>query len=476
MFEGDKGVMKGERILKERLIVVSNREPYVFRRGRLEKSVGGLVTALDPVMQATRGIWIAAGSSPEAGPRSKVPPEAPSYTLRRVFLSEEDLEGYYNGYSNRFLWPLCHITLDRIYLRNSYWESYQKVNRVFADAVIEELGRGKAIVWLQDYHLALCGKYIRARRPRLKISLFWHIPWPPHDVFRICPQRVELLEGLLANDLLGFQLESYRLNFLRCVSREMGLKTDLKRGLVYYNGRTIRVKAFPISVDFEWFEESASTRRAERFLERFKKKYGLEGQLLGLGVDRLDYTKGILKCFDTLELFFAKYPRYRGRFTFIQVAVPTRKIEPYLSYMERVRKRVESINRRYSTSRWQPIRYIEGRLSHEDLAALYRGADLAMISSVYDGMNLVAKEYVASPVDLKGALLLSEFAGAAEDMPGAILINPYDTEGCADAIKSALEAPMEKKRETLQDAREHVKRNNIFRWVNEIIKEFKCIP
>jgi trehalose 6-phosphate synthase len=470
--------MKG--ISKGKLIVVSNREPYVLKKGKAEKTVGGLVSALDPVMQTTKGVWIASGSVPEgkklpARPqRFVVPPGNPSYTMRLVPLTSRDVEGYYNGYSNRFLWPLCHIALDRIYLKKFYWERYKKANELFARAVVEEYEAGD-VVWLQDYHLALCARYIRDLRPRTKISIFWHIPWPPYDVLRACPQRKEILEGLLANNLIGFQLDSFRINFMRCVGRELGATANFEEGTVSYRGYTTKVMAFPISVDFDWFEGAALEKKAERFFRRFKRYKGLEGLKLGLAVDRLDYTKGIIKSLEAIEFFFAKYPRFKHKFTFILVAVPTRKVEPYLSYMERVRKRVEGVNRKFSQKRWHPVEYIERRLNHNELAALYRGADLALISSVYDGMNLVAKEYVASQVDLNGALLVSEFAGSAEEIPGAIPINPYDTEGCADAIKNALEMKPEKRKESMERARWYIKERNIYRWVEDVLKELKTI-
>ncbi len=469
-----------KRSFKERLIVVSNREPYAVK-GRAEKTVGGLVSALDPVMQRCRGIWIASGSLhslARAGsgvPRFRVPFDRPAYTMRLVPLSRTDIEGYYNGYSNRLLWPLCHITLDRIYHKKFYWRAYQKVNRMFADAVVSEAGRKRVTVWLQDYHLALCAKEIKARRPDIRTSIFWHIPWPPHGVFRICPQRKDVLEGMLGNDLIGFQLDSFKANFMRAVQVELGAAVDYRRGLVRYRGHTTKVRAFPISIDFEWFERAASSDTAARFIKRFLRARGLEGLRIGLSVDRLDYTKGIIKCLEALELFFAKYPRFRGRFTYVQVAVPTRKIEPFLSYTERVRRKVETVNRKFSRGRWRPIEYIEGRFSHNELAALYRLADLVMITSVYDGMNLVAKEYIASQVDGKGVLLLSEFTGAAEELPAVTLINPYATETCADAVKEALEAPPEVKRRRLEAARAHVRKNNIYRWVDNILREIEAI-
>jgi trehalose 6-phosphate synthase len=355
-----KGISKGQ------LIVVSNREPYSLKKGKLEKSVGGLVSAMDPVMQEQKGVWIAAGSAAEGRKPSReakrfmVPPENPSYTVRLVPLTPRDVEGYYNGYSNRFLWPLCHIALDRIYLRKFYWHRYKKVNELFARAVVEE-AKKDAVVWLQDYHLALCAKYIRELKPKARTSIFWHIPWPPHDVFRACPQRKELLEGMLANDLIGFQLDSFGLNFLRCVGRELGARPNLAKRTVTYRGITTRVKAFPISVDFDWFESAAGEKKAEGFIRRFRRDKALEGLKVGLTVERLDYTKGVIKSLEAVEFFFAKYPRFKGNFTMVMVAVPTRKVEPYLSYMERVRKKVDSVNKKFSPQPQRARSPLQGR-------------------------------------------------------------------------------------------------------------------
>lgn len=461
-----------------RIIVVSNREPYNIKKGgKGEKTVGGLVAALDPVMQASRGVWIASGTKEDEANgmlRVRVPPGKESYVLRKVPLSHNDIEGYYNGYSNRFLWPLCHYALDKVYLTRQYWNSYKKVNRLFSDAVIDEAGKEKAIVWLQDYHLALCAAEIKARRPAISVSLFWHIPWPPYDVFRACPQRREVIEGLLANDLLGFQLEHYKRNFIDCVERELEeAKVDHDRGVVFFGNHATSIKAFPISVDYEWFDKAAREPSSDTLFRKFIRKRGLEGQLIGLGVNRLDYSKGILKCLDAIEYFFSRYPRYRGRMTFVQVAVPTRRVEPYIRYMERVGKRVAAINNRFSKDGWKPVEYILGNLQHRELAALYKHASIAIISSLYDGMNLVAKEYIASQVELKGSILISEFAGAAEEIPGVTIINPYDTASFGEAIKTALERKAGEKREALEAARAHIKKNDIYKWVDDIVWEFE---
>ncbi len=466
-----------KRVFREKLIVVSNREPYVFKKGVPEKTVGGLVSALDPVMRSSKGVWIASSSTEKTPRRIPVPPppEKPSYTMRLVPLSKRDINGYYHGYSNRFLWPLCHITLEQIYLKKSYWTSYKKVNSLFADAVLAEARKKGSLVWLQDYHLALTASYLRKKRPDLRLAIFWHIPWPPYDVFKACPHRREVLEGILANDLVGFQTPRFRRNFLRCVDIELGAGVDVKEGFVNWQGHTTKVRAFPISIDYDWFENSAEKKKSLKFLARFKKQRKLDGKMIGLSVDRLDYTKGIVKCIEALDFFFKKYPRFREEFTFVQIAVPTRKVEPYLSYMELVRKKVAAINDKYSTGDWRPVEYIEGKLTHDELSALYRGSDLILITSVYDGMNLVAKEYVASQIDLNGVLLVSEFAGASEDMPGVIRINPYYAEQCADAMKDALTMKRVQKRKLMRAARAHVSENDIYGWVEDILEELKSI-
>jgi len=462
----------------KKLIIVSNREPYAFKKGRFSKTVGGLVSALDPLMRKNNGVWVATGGKEAveaAGERVMVPPGDGAYTMRLVPISSSDREAYYNGYSNRFLWPLCHMTLDRVYHLRSHWRSYVKVNRLLAEAVLEECGPD-SVVWLQDYHLALCAGEIKALSPATLVSLFWHIPWPPHSVFRICPQRKEVLKGLLANDLLGFQIDSFKRNFMRCVELEVeGAEVDPESSTVCLDGHTTRLKSFPISVDAASFERAAAAPSSGAFLKRFLKARGLEGVLMGLSVNRLDYTKGMIKCLEAIELFFAKYPRYRGKMTFVQVAVPTRKVEPFLSYMELVRKKVEGINSRLSFEGWAPVEYIEGNFTHAELSALYRHADLAIISSVYDGMNLVAKEYISSQLDSSGALLISEFAGAAEELPGVTVINPYDTDSCADEIKRAVERGPAEKRRAMQEARAHVREHDIFKWVDDIFREMVSI-
>lgn len=472
-----------ENFSDKKLIVVSNREPYIHKKTglsiRVEKPAGGLTSALDDVLKVTGGIWVAWGSG--SGDRDvvdsknlvKVPPENPSYMLKRVWLSPSEAENYYHGYSNQLLWPLCHITLDRVYFRKKFWEDYKKANRAFSDAVLE--ADNDSIVWVHDYHLCLVPRLLRNERPELTIAHFWHIPWPDWSVFRICPQAKEILEGLLGNDLIGFQIPLFVKNFMNCVSECLDADIDYSRATINFRGHTTRLKAFPISIDFDKINSMASSQRTIRMMENIKEKYGITQSYIGIGVDRLEYTKALIKRLQAIDLFFDRYERFRRRFTFIQIAVPTRMREPYISYKKAVEELVSKINEKYSVGNWMPIIYIDTKVEHKDLVAYYRMADIAIISSVYDGMNLVAKEYIASKSDEKGVLILSEFAGASEELEGSILVNPYDIEQFSECIKTALKMPEKEKISRMAALRKHLRENNIHKWILDILKEITII-
>ncbi|MDH4162637.1 MAG: bifunctional alpha,alpha-trehalose-phosphate synthase (UDP-forming)/trehalose-phosphatase [Nitrospirota bacterium] len=461
-----------------RIIVVSNREPYVHRKiaqsVKVDRPVGGLTAALDDVLRAAGGTWIAWGSGSadrtvvDDRSRVAVPPEQPAYQLKRLWLSSHEVEHYYHGYSNQVLWPLCHITLDRISYRKKHWDDYCRVNRAFADAVIEETD-GSSLVWFQDYHLCLAPRMVRERDPRVTMAHFWHIPWPDWSVFRICPQARELLESLLANDLVGFQTPLFARNFMDCVRESLDADIDPGRKTVTYQGRTTHIRSFPISVDYRKFDAMASSQRASRMVRTLRERYGLKDVLVGIGVDRLEYTKALVKRFEAIGLFFERSARYRGKFTFIQIAVPTRMKEPYLSYKKIVEAMIRKINRKYGHGAWKPVIYISTKMDHEDLAAYYRLADLAIISSVNDGMNLVAKEYVASQTDGNGVLLLSELAGAAEELEGSLLVNPYNIEAFSDSIREALAMPLDEKEARMKSLRKQVGEHDIHAWVTSVL-------
>jgi trehalose 6-phosphate synthase len=418
------------------------------------------------------GIWIAWGSGDadrqtvDDHDRVCVPPDHPSYTLRRMWLAPEEVEQYYHGYCNRFLWPLCHVTLDRVAFRQKYWETYRSVNERFSQIILEELNGQSGVVWIQDYHLALCPLLLKQQRPDLIVSMFWHIPWPPHDVFRICPQRRELLSALLACNQIGFHLDRYRQNFLECVERE--LEAGIEGGeRILYRGHQTLVSAVPVGIDFESFDQRARSQDTEKRINNLRKrlKIGPES-IVGLGVDRLDYTKGLLKRFWALEEFLSSYPDLHGRFLFIQIAAPTRaESEPYRSYRDILHSIVNEINTKFGRSNWRPIEYIEGQLNQDSLAAYYRLANLCLVSSVYDGLNLVSKEYVASRVDEMGVLLLSEMAGSVEELTGALPINPYDLEGVAQTVRKAIEMSREEQQARMARMRELVKKHDIYHWM-----------
>lgn len=461
-------------------VVVSNREPYEHRWAeevgemRVRVPTGGLTSALDPLMQALGGTWVAWGSGEadaavvDDGDSVRVPPHDPSYSLRRVWLTHHDIHRYYLGFSNQFLWPLCHLRPDLTRIRSRYWERYRRVNRRFAEAVLDEARGASGAVWFQDYHLALAPEFVRARRPDLTLSHFWHIPWPPVEIFRLAPQAQYLLRGLVANDLVGFHLPGFVDNFLRCVHHLLpGAEVDWERRTVSLGGHTCRAGAFPISIDVRAFRDDARAEGVEEQMRRLRERYAPQGGFIGLGVDRLDYSKGLPQKFKALELLWETYPEFRERLTFIQVAVPSRSdIEAYDELTQKVDRQVWEINDRFGTERWRPIHLIKQSLPSSRLAVLYRMADLCLVTSLQDGMNLVAKEYVASQVDERGVLLLSAFAGAAEEMDGAMQVNPYDPESLALRIREALTLPEAERRETMRALQGSLR--TIFDWMHEI--------
>jgi trehalose 6-phosphate synthase len=464
---------------------IASRVSQLLRSGegiRCTHAAGGLTSALDPVMQACHGTWVAWGSgnadrdTVDVRDCVRVPPYNPQYTLRRVWLSEPQVRGFYYGFANSALWPLCHLHLERTVFKPLHWRHYQEVNEQFAEAVAQECQDTLATVWVQDYQLALCPQYLRRRLPDLAIMHFWHIPWPPWELFRVCPWRRELLEGLLGNDLLGFHLDQYCKNFLECAERVLGASVDPKAGVVEYDGRETWVRPFPISIDYDWWASLARQRRVTRRLAPLRATSELAFSIVGLGVDRLDYTKGIVSRFQAIERFLEKYPEYQGRFCFVQIAVPSRtQIDEYRQVKEQVESLVERINDRFATDKGKPIHYRYEHLEPAELVIYYRMADFAMVSSLHDGMNLVAKEFVASQVERKGVLICSEFAGVAEALDNALLINPYDVESVADTMKQAIEMPAEERTRRMARLQEHIAEYNIYKWLAEIFIELARI-
>lgn len=465
------------------LILVSNRQPYehVMRKGHrvCQRTDGGLTSALDPVLKRFGGVWIAWGSGEAdrsaVGPDGTiaVPPESPAYSLRRIWLTPQEIKGGYQGYANQVLWPLCHITLDRVAYRRQYWTDYVELNRRFAEGVIEELRTRTGIVWIHDFHLALVPRFVKELMPNAIVALFWHIPWPGPDVFRVLPESREMLRTLLAADSLVFQTPGYARAFAECARLFLDAEVDERRRAILFKGRSIRVTAQSISVDVEAFSNQARAPQTDRLMAGTRRQLGLQpGMRFGLGVDRLDYTKGLLKRFWAIDQFFARYPEYRGRFTFLQIAIPTRKdVDTYRRYRKLIWQTILEINDRHRPveddplEKWQPIVYLEDRIPFDLLVAYYRLADVAVVSSVNDGMNLVAKEYVASQVDDSGVLLISQMAGAAEELTDALIINPYDAEGLADSIRQALEMPSDERRRRMRAMRTYLQAHDVHAWV-----------
>ncbi len=477
----DLEVWAREHLRDRTLVVVSNREPYSHVKSgaslRWVRNAGGLTVALDAVAQALGGLWVASGAGSAGGAdHVPCPPDRPRYTLRRLWLSEEDHALYYSGFSNSGLWPLCHIAYVRPRFALEEWERYREVNRRFAEAVLEEVGDRPALVFLQDYHLALAARTLKERRPDLQVAMFWHIPWPNPEVFRILPWRQELLEGMLANDLVGFHIRAHGLNFLDSVAGELQARVDRERLAVELGARRTWVRHVPISVPADEFGAMADSPEAARAESALREQLGLQDCAVALGVDRLDYTKGIPDRLEALERLFEKYPEWVGRLCYIQIGVPSRiELREYREVISRTRRLARRINRRFPRAAGPTVHLVSANLDVRRLIPYYRMADVCVVSSLHDGMNLVAKEYVAASPDNDGALLLSPFTGAARELERAWIASPYDREGMADTWHAALCEPREARRERMAALRETVLRRNIFDWAIEVLDTIESV-
>jgi trehalose-6-phosphate synthase len=478
------------RLNDQHLFVVSNREPYMHQRNGKNIEVvvppSGLVTALEPVLDACDGTWIAHGSGNadaeviDAHDRIRVPPEDPRYTLRRVWLTKEEEQGYYYGFANEGLWPLCHIAHTRPLFRADDWQAYQDVNRKFTDAVLEEIADvEKPVVLVQDYHFALLPRLIKEKRPDARVAIFWHIPWPNPEAFGICPWQRQLVDGLLGADLIGFHIQSHCNNFLQTVDRVVESRVDWEHFSVLRREHRTLVRPFPISValtadDEEDTTDTAQTNAGVVSIQRaaLMRSLGVEATYMGVGVDRVDYTKGILERFLAIERFLEKYPTYLGKFTFIQIGAPSRThIKRYHDLLAEVEAETERINWRFQSGNWKPIVFLKRQHSHTEIEPYYRAADLCLVTSLHDGMNLVAKEFLAARSDERGVLILSQFTGAARELRDALLVNPYDIDQTADAIRVALEMAPEEKQLRVHRMRQSIKDHNIYRWAGDLITE-----
>jgi trehalose 6-phosphate synthase len=471
-----------------RLFAVSNREPYEHRHGpngiEHKMPASGLVTGLEPILRACDGVWIAQGTGDadratvDALDHVRVPPDQPHYTLRRVWLTREEERGFYYGFSNEGIWPLCHMAHTRPIFRAEDFRLYREVNFKFAEALLEEIAaESNPVVLVQDYHFALLPAMIKERRPDARVAIFWHIPWPNPEAFGICPWQRELLEGLLGADLIGFHIQQHCNNFLETVDAALEARTEWERFAVTRGGHNTLVRPFPISVAMNGqtkLAEPAELPHVER--GRLLATHGVRATYMGIGVDRIDYTKGIPERFRGVEAFLEMCPSYRGQFTFVQIASPSRtEIERYHDLIQEVEREADRINRRFQTSQWRPIVLLRRQHSHQEILPYYQTADLCMVTSLHDGMNLVAKEFVASRDDEQGVLILSRFTGAAHELADALLVNPYDTQELANAVRHALEMQPRECRARMQRMRAVVRERNIYRWAGNLIGELCAV-
>src|SRR4051795_13598099 len=471
--------LKGDEVL-----IVSNREPYVHVRRKddnvieIQRPASGLVTALEPIVRACSGTWIAHGAgnadrdTVDKNDHVMVPPEHPSYRIRRVWLSNEEEQGYYYGFANEGLWPLCHIAHARPSFREEDFEHYRQVNLRFAEAVCEEVDRDDPIILVQDYHFALAPRFIRERLPRAAILTFWHIPWPNAEQFGICPFREELLEGLLGSSIVGFHVQAHCNNFVESVDRYLEARVDRERTAIVHGGETTLVRPYPISIEWpnRWAQRSPPHDQCRAEVLR---ELDLPGDaLIGVGVDRLDYTKGIEERLLAVEQLLARFPQFRGRFTFVQLAAPSRtEIERYRQLNENVEQLTARINERFGNGSYRPV--VLHRRHHEPprVFQFLRAADLCYVSSLHDGMNLVAKEFIAARDDDRGVLVLSQFTGAARELSEALIVNPYDLNQASSALAAALTMSPQEQTERMRALRALVSEFNVYRWAGRMLTD-----
>jgi alpha,alpha-trehalose-phosphate synthase [UDP-forming] len=467
----------------DQIIVVSNREPYIHEReGQrvvVKRPASGLVTAVEPVMRACSGTWIAHGSGSadkqvvDRRDRVRVPPGHEEYTLRRLWLTPKEEKGYYYGFANEGLWPLCHVAHVRPVFRESDWQAYREVNQRFADAVVAEARSEDPVVLVQDYHFALLPAMIRAKLPRATILTFWHIPWPNPESFGICPWRREILQGMLGSTILGFHTRYHCKNFMETVDRYLEARIEQEYSTISFQQDTTLVEAYPISIEWPTDAEVASWASVPECRNKLFERLGLApDHKVALGVDRFDYTKGILERLHAVERMLEKYPEWIGRFSFVQVAAPSRSsLEEYKAFQDRIHQVTARINERFGRAGYVPVHLLAQHFAHEAVNELYRGADVCVVTSLHDGMNLVCKEFVAARDDGQGVLILSRFAGAAREMPESLIVNPYHVEETADALVRAITMPAAEQRERMGSLRMTVREFNVYRWAGRMLAD-----
>jgi trehalose 6-phosphate synthase len=465
------------------VVLLANREPYLHvrdERGRvkIQHPASGLVTALEPVMRACSGTWVAHGSGEadreavDEHDRLRVPPGEESYVLRRVWLSEAEEQGYYYGFANEGLWPLCHIAHIAPIFRGGDWRTYRAVNRRFAEAACEEADGEDPIVLVQDYHYALAPQQIRERLPRATVLSFWHIPWPQSERFSICPWHEELLAGMLGSSIVGFHTQQHCNNFLDTVDRFLEARIDREEGAVWYRGQRTLVRAYPISIEWPPRAAQAAPPVAE-CRAQVAAELGLRGDIkLGVGVDRVDYTKGLEERVLAVESLLRRRPEFRGRFSFVQLAAPSRTAIPaYAKLNARLEQSVARLQAELGTPDWRPFILLREHHEPDAVMRMLRAADVCYVSSLHDGMNLVAKEFVAARDDLHGVLVLSRFTGAARELGEALLVNPYDVDEAGAALARALDMEPAEQRRRMSAMRAHLSEWNVYRWAGRLVRD-----
>jgi len=429
-------------------------------------------------MQKHKGIWVAWGSGnadylvTDSKKNLHVPPEKPTYTLKRIPLTKKEIENYYHGFSNRVLWPLFHLFIEKMQPKDRYWDAYKKVNKKFAQYILAEFNKDD-FIWVHDYHLSLVPSFIKQKEPKAKIAFFWHIPWPPWEIFCTLPWRNELFEGILKSDFIAFHTSSYVTNFLNCAQRLPGTKINMRKKTIYFKGHTTKIKHFALGVSYNEYHRLANSSFLLKKSEKLKKLY--RNKKLVLGIDRLDYTKGILQRIKAFELFLEENPRYREKVVLIQIASPSRnKIEEYLTMKKEIDEAVGRINGKYRNETWTPVMYFSKEISQNSLLAYYRIADIGLLTPLRDGMNLIAKEFIASNNE-NTVLILSEFAGASEELTEALKVNPYDLHSISGAIRTAVEMPFDEKRNRFQSMKKKVKAHDSEWWYSNFLKEWERV-
>jgi trehalose 6-phosphate synthase len=469
-----------EELPDARVLIVSNREPYIHNwvdgEIRLQIPASGLVSALEPVMRACGGVWIAHGGGSadreacDANDRLQVPPDAPAYSLRRVWLTDEEQDGYYYGLANEGLWPLCHIAFVRPAFREQDWTYYKEVNQRFAEIVVEEANCENPVVLVQDYHFALLPRMIRKRLPKAIIVTFWHIPWPNSETFGICPWRNEILDGLLGSSIVGFHTRSHCNNFLDTVDRSIECRIDHENSSITRRGRETLIRPYPISI--EWPPRAlAGQLPVPECRALVRQRFDLaEDVRIAVGVERFDYTKGILDRMQAIDDLLAENPEWRGKVVMIQAAAPTReKLASYANLQRDAETMAAEINAKYAKYGCAPIRLVIRHHEPREVFELFRAADICIVSSLHDGMNLVAKEFVAARDDGLGVLILSSFAGASSELTEALIVNPYDTRDMAKAFDRALRMSEAEQRERMSMMCGQVGERNVYRWAAQMM-------